>query len=127
MADQQILQVVFKSFRQPGRDRDRMEPKVTADRPCGSLSGFLIMTGGEFVGVLEGPPDDVIDHLERVSDDCGRQGVVVLREAYVPSSRFVGWNVHDVSVMAAADCHPGLAGAGDRFAQQLSRGLQATA
>ncbi len=57
------------------------------------LTGALMMGGGRFAQVLEGPPDSVQPVFDSILADPRHAGVTVLEDGLVPARVFPGWSM----------------------------------
>lgn len=61
------------------------------------ITGALVYADGDFLQILEGKVDDVLELMGRISRDVRHERVTVLKQGSVPAAVFSNWNMAYVS------------------------------
>lgn len=119
-----LLQVVYQSHTAgllSDAEVERIRTVSTRRNQEDSLTGVLFQFGHRFVGILEGEEALVLKCLERVATDSRHVNMRVLREAIVPSRKFLGWVCHRIP--SEQEDHP-MSVVSEMFASKVSKGLK---
>lgn len=108
MSAQPLLQLVYVSSAPRLLEQDDLLDILRASRannPAVGVTGALLYSGGNFMQVLEGPPDAVEGVYERVQRDPRHRGVITLLRQEVEERAFPEWAMgfRRVDELAPAD------------------------
>ncbi|WP_424933600.1 BLUF domain-containing protein [Amaricoccus macauensis] len=74
-----------------GEAVDAHRRELTSDPPEPDLTGLLLSQGNRVCGVVEGPQESVLAHVDRIAVDRNHQVLRVLDESPIETRRFVNW------------------------------------
>jgi hypothetical protein len=86
-----------------GRAIDRLAGQVWRDNVASGLTGEMRLEGRHVRQVVEGPADIILPLVARILGDGRHEGIRITALEAIAARRFVGWSVHGLPALPAAD------------------------
>lgn len=69
-----------------------IETSSQSNNLAAGITGLLIVQGGHFYGIMEGPRKRILQRMEVIITDARHSGLRILREEAIEARRFANWS-----------------------------------